>query len=126
MAEARGYLRRNNPASLAEQQELYRDIRARLRGLRLHLGLTEGEMAARLGISVRACRYRERQGTRLPLVGLIVLAREFDVSIEWLAFGGTWNTPRNDRRPIAPDGRPIRPRFRIRVKSGHKPLRFEI
>ena len=86
MSEARGYSRRrDDPAYLAEQQQFDQDMRARLRVLRLHLGLTQHEMAERLEVSVRAYRHRERQGTQSGTMFWCRVAMEFDVSLNWLA-----------------------------------------
>ena len=114
MSEARGYRRRrDDPAYLAERQRFYQDMRARLRVLRLHLGLTEREMAARLEISVRAYRYRERSALGMPMLFSIRVAEEFDVSIEWLTTGTIGKLPRNDRRPLTSDMRAVSPTLRV-------------
>jgi transcriptional regulator with XRE-family HTH domain len=114
MSKARGYpRRRDDPAWLAERQQFYQDLRARLRVLRLHLGLTEREMAARLDISVRAYRRREQSARRIPLQFLIRLVEEFDVSAAWLLTGHTEDLPRNDHRPLTPGMKPIPPTLRV-------------
>ena len=78
---------------------------ARLRSLRLHLGLTEREMAARVGVSVGSWRRRERTPpTRRASMGLALflvrLGEEFDVSIDWVIFGARGGMPTNDLRPL--------------------------
>ncbi len=105
--------RRTDPSYLAERQQFFQDLRKRLRVLRLHLNLTEHEMAARLEISVRAYRYRERQATSMSSVFAVQLSEEFNVSIDWLSFGTKGRLPRNDHRPLTPDMRAIPPRLRM-------------
>jgi transcriptional regulator with XRE-family HTH domain len=100
----------------AEEEWATRDMRDRLRVLRLHLGLTALEMARRLDMSVAA--YKNREGGPIVLrrgwtLFLCRLADEFDVSIDWMCHGTKCGLPRNDRCPITPDLRPIRPRFRL-------------
>jgi transcriptional regulator with XRE-family HTH domain len=114
MPETRGYRRwRDDPAYLAERQQFHQDMRTRLRALRLHLGLTEREMAARLEISVRAYRHRERRAVRMSWLFSIRLAEEFNVSLDWLTTGSAGGLPRNDRRPLDPDMRAIPPALRV-------------
>ena len=116
MPEARRYrLRRDDPAYLAERRQFYQDIRTRLRVLRLHLGLTERQMAARLAISVRAYRYLERDALGMPVLALVRLAEEFHVSFDWLATGTTAKWPHNDRRAVTPDMQAIPPTLRVVV-----------
>lgn len=89
--------------------ENVRDGRVRLNALRRHLGLTEQEIAARLGISPRS--YRQWERGRRSMRGwtefVIALSREFDVSIDWLASGAAGELPRNDRLPISMQLRPL-------------------
>jgi transcriptional regulator with XRE-family HTH domain len=80
------------------RRQFYQDMRNRLRVLRLHIGLTEHEMAARLGISVRAYRYQERHASRMRALLFLRVAEEFDVSCDWLATGAKGELPRNDHR----------------------------
>ena len=104
---------RDDPAYLAERQRFYQDLRTRLRVLRLHLGLTEREMTARLEISVRAYRYRERHATRIGTMFWLRVAIEFNLSLEWLTTGCAGKLPRNDHRPLTPDLHAIPPTLRV-------------
>jgi transcriptional regulator with XRE-family HTH domain len=112
---------RDDPAWLAERLQFDQDLRTRLRVLRLHLGLTQHEMAARLGVSVRAYRHRERQGTSIGTMFWLRVAMEFNVSLSWLISGATGELPRNDRRPLTPDGRAIPPKLRVAAPFPGRP-----
>jgi hypothetical protein len=37
------------------------------------------------------------------------LGKEFDVSIDWVLFGTAAGMPKNDLRPVRPDGTPLFP-----------------
>ena len=82
---------------------------ARLRTLRLLFGLTEQEMAVRMGMSEHAYaawETPERSSRSFPLFA-IRLAEQFDVPIDWIVTGGQPNGPRNDNVPKAPGGGPL-------------------
>ncbi len=90
----------------------------RIQRLRRHLGLSESEMAAGLGLTVRAylnLEARHRQRGMTPV--LIGLAETTGVSIDWVLTGkagplrhmGT----RNDLRPLGARGQPIPPKLRL-------------
>jgi transcriptional regulator with XRE-family HTH domain len=102
----------SDPTSRDAWEQEEQDIRARLRGLRLHLGLTQHESAERLGCSLRAYRYNERQCSHRRVQFLLRVAREFNVSLDWLVTGTKLWLPRNDRKPIDPDMKAIPPRLR--------------
>jgi DNA-binding transcriptional regulator YiaG len=87
----------------ADIDEAFKMRHARLRTLRLHLGLTEQEMAARLGMSKRAYAAWEtpERSTRGATLFSIRLAEQFDVSIDWIVIGGQPNGPQ------APGGGPL-------------------
>lgn len=56
----------------------------KLKQLRLQAGLTQEQLAACIGVSSRTVKYWEH-GTRIPsTVSLVVLAKCFHVSVDWL------------------------------------------
>ena len=56
----------------------------KLKQLRLQTGLTQEQLAARIGVSSRTIKHWEH-GTRTPSVSsLLALAHYFNVSPEWL------------------------------------------
>lgn len=56
----------------------------KLKQLRLQAGLTQEQLAARIGVSSRTIKHWEH-GTRIPsTVSLPALARCFRVSVDWL------------------------------------------
>ena len=90
-------------------EEALAGVPVRLRSLRLHLGLTAREMGARVGVGARSWRRRERTPPS-PNRGILFEVRlrgKFDVSIDWLLFGTAAGMPRNDHRPLRPDGEPL-------------------
>jgi transcriptional regulator with XRE-family HTH domain len=93
----------------ADFAEAFRMVHARLRTLRLLFGLTEQEMAVRMGMSERAYaawETPERSSRSFPLFA-IRLAEQFGVSIDWIATGGQIAGPRDDEMPQAPGGGPL-------------------
>ena len=93
----------------ADFAEAFRMRHARLRTLRLLFGLTEREMAVRMGMSEHAYaawETPERSSRGFPLFA-IRLAEQFGVSIDWIATGGQIAGPRNDEIPQAPGGGPL-------------------
>ncbi len=84
----------------------------RVRTLRLHLGLSEAEMAGRAGLSLRAYRYlerRNRQRSHFMVFHSITMAT--GVSTDWV-FTGCAGPPysaagRNDAVPLGIDRRPL-------------------
>lgn len=90
--------------------EAFAAIPQRVRSLRLWLGLSEAELAARIGISVRSYRALEvRDRKRGWVVVFCRLAEETGVSLDWLMNGrppGVWDqAARNDAVPFGFDGR---------------------
>ena len=75
----------------------------KLKQLRLQAGLTQEQLAARIGESSRTIKHWEH-GTRTPnAVSLLVLSRCFHVSVDWL-LGRTderWSTPQLTIEPSA-------------------------
>lgn len=56
----------------------------KLKQLRLQAGLTQEQLAARIGVSSRTIKHW-KHGTRTPnAVSLLVLSRCFHVSVDWL------------------------------------------
>lgn len=98
-----------------EKQQIIKGVGRRTRVLRLHLGLSEAEMAARIGISAKALRYWEsgqRRSSRGMTLVSVKLGEEFNVSLDWLVLGTKGDLPVNDHQPITPDMKPI-PRVRV-------------
>ena len=96
-------------AAAADFAEAFKMVHARLRTLRLLVGLTEQEMAVRMSMSERAYAVwetPERSSRGFPLFA-IRLAERFGVSIDWIATGGQIAGPRNDQIPQAPGGGPL-------------------
>lgn len=104
----------NDPTREAAQRLFYQGMRERLRVLRLHLGLSKREVAERLGISVRAYRYRERSAKRMAVPFIVRLAETFDVSIDWLS-GAQWPVAQwpTASAPVTPAGKAIPPGLRL-------------
>ena len=93
----------------ADFAEAFRMRHARLRTLRLLFGLTEQEMAVRMGMSERAYaawETPEHSSRGFPLFA-IRLAERFGVSIDWIATGGQIAGPRDDEIPQALGGGPL-------------------
>jgi transcriptional regulator with XRE-family HTH domain len=93
----------------ADFAEAFKMVHARLRTLRLLVGLTEQEMAVRMSMSEHAYtawETPERSSRGFPLFA-IRLAERFGVSIDWIATGGQMAGPRNDEIPQAPGGGPL-------------------
>jgi len=104
--------RRSTSISNSREQWI-RDISARLLLLRQWLGLSQQEMAARLGLSVRAYREYER-GRRKWHDTLFILrvSAATKVSIDWMWRGHYPGRPKS-RVPFDTHGRPMRPVLRV-------------
>ncbi|WIH04211.1 helix-turn-helix domain-containing protein [Xanthomonas translucens pv. graminis] len=64
-------------------------LAAPIRSARKALGLSQCELATRLGVHRTTIAHRERAGRCVPSVGnLRVLSEELQVEFEWLAVGG--------------------------------------
>ena len=56
----------------------------RIRTMREELGLTQEDIAARIGTCQRTYSDYERGATRIPVERLILLARFYDVSMDYI------------------------------------------
>ena len=101
-------------------REAANQVHLRLKVLRLHLGLSEQEMADLCGVTPSSYRYTEagkRSRGWWPI--LTALAHKTSVSCDWLLSGENPMrfvrpvAPRNDRRPLNTSGNPMPPRLRV-------------
>ena len=61
-------------------------------------GLTQTEMAKRLGLTLRSYQYYEKDNHPIPSNDLLRIANELDVSVDWLLGR---NVPRNNHKTEA-------------------------
>ena len=104
---------RNSTPPGIPRERWVKQVSARLGLLRKWLGLSEQEMADRLGITVHAYRDYELGRSKWNDVAFALrLADATNVSVDWMWCGGYWDGPAS-RIPLAIDGRPMRPVLRV-------------
>lgn len=67
--------------------DLFTGIGARLVISRGEIGLSQTEMAKRLGVSLRAYHSYEKGDRGLPIEALVGLHEQFDVDVNWVLLG---------------------------------------
>ena len=106
----RNYTPRRIPRS---RERWVKEMSTRLVLLRQWLGLSQAEMAARVGMTVRAYREYERGHRKWKDLSFTIrVSATTNVAIDWLRFGDWWGEPPS-RAPIAVDGAPMRPVLRV-------------
>lgn len=115
---------RLSSAEMAKIVEAIGCFSIRLRALRLHLGMTEEEMASVLGIPLR--RYRAHEAGRRPrrrIEMIVRLAETTGVSCDWLVTGSvpcSALASRRDDLPLSRRGQPLPVVLRV-VSAGGAP-----
>ena len=88
-------------------------MRAPLVFLRQWLGLSQAEMASKLGMTARAYRAYERGHPKWKDSSFnLRVSAATNVSIDWLWIGGCWEGPPS-RVPLTVAGAPMRPVLRV-------------
>jgi transcriptional regulator with XRE-family HTH domain len=78
------------------------EIGARVAALRARAGLTQGDVAARLGMSQRLLSYYEREASDIPASMLVPLADVLGVEVCWLlGIAGERVPPKDRSQPTA-------------------------
>ena len=90
-----------------EEEDYIAAYGRRLRVLRLWNGLSEAEMAAALGISVRSLKGREagKLGGRGMIWLSLSVVETFGVGLDWLIGTEISGACRDEAWPLAPDGK---------------------
>ncbi len=81
----------------------YMDIGRRIRIARTEAGITQGELAKRIGVSPSFVGHLERGTRQASLETLVSLANELDLSVDFLLSASLKNSnPRSEQIPYTP------------------------
>lgn len=81
----------------------YSDIGRRIRIARSETGITQGELAKRMGVSPSFVGHLERGTRQASLETLVNLANELDLSVDYLLAASLKNSnPRSEQIPYTP------------------------